>query len=188
MSLRRKVIQRKKLKSNKTRQFLVPLLGYPLSYYTDHFIEAYVVPDDDPRLVCIFENINNEDLEIHLIRLENHHCFVRKYKDDKNKELVYIFDIDGIFIKDFNRFLDGKYSELSGRMRAILEREYGKTTILDSHLATMFDTLYPTPRKIKQLADHLGVEESEIVEVLDKPNIDNEIYRNIEDFNNYYAN
>lgn len=187
MSLRKKIIQKKKLKSNKTRQFLVPLLGYPLSYYTNHFIEAYIIVDDDPRLVCIFDNIDNEDLNIHLIRLENHHCFNKSFKDDKNKELVYVFDIDGIFQKDFKKFLEGKYSELSGRMRAILEKEYGKTTVLDSHVATMFDTLYPTPRKIKMLADHLGVEEKEIVEVLDKPNIDNEIYRNIEEFKTFYG-
>jgi hypothetical protein len=184
MSLRREIIKKNNIKTTKTSQFLVPLIGYPLNYYTQYHIGSYILNDKEPKIVCVFEHVNDELLNIHLKRLSDSYCYISTMKDED--EIVVKFDLDKTFKNDFHIFLDGKYSLLSKKFKDLLMRFHDTTSAKD-HYASMYDTLYPTNRKRKLLADYLSVDINDIIEVLAKPELDLELYKPINELKLQYG-
>lgn len=198
MSTRRQLIRQKKLKSTKTTQFLLPILGFQLSSYPNQFISSYIIHSREaelPKIVVTFENISDkhEDFEIfkmHIYKMQNIPEFrddLSTY-DDEDKELVLVFDLKKEFIKDYELFIQGKYSKFSDKLKDLLIKVYGKGQA-PGHKASMFDTLYPKDEKRKLLADHIGYDDyTKLEEVLDSPDLNFEVYRSTKEFIDYHEN
>lgn len=194
-STRKILTQEQKLKQNKATHFLLPILGYSNDFYTSLYINTYIIPGDNPKLICVFENMSKEDLKMNyegdaflaqLYRLNNHSSLEDVYYDDEASEIVFVFNIDKVYKEDINKFIKGQYSQFSELLKKQImkfnERATGKT----KYKITIFDALYPSEAKRSEVAERVGVKVSEILEVFDSPDIEHETYRSTKEFINYY--
>lgn len=189
MSLRRQYQQEKSLKRNKCVHFLLPLYGYPFSSNSplDHYlINCYV--GSEHKFFIVFDNDSNEKLAHIIENLQLNPYYVDAFFDDDNKEVVLEMKIPDEYRKDFMLFTEGKYTKFSKAFKDILCRYYGnKSTRRERNtdgkpIVKVFDAIYPTEDKLKDIADYYGVDLSSVKEcgeIMDPPNLDNETFKKV---------
>lgn len=192
MSKRREIIE-KRNKKRKSLYFLTPMyynvsfmnkkLIHPITERTDgnsFLIDvAFLIKGDDgePKVVFSLDNVDDETLAMDIYKLQLHNCYSDGKYDGENDEEVNIFlNVPKIWKKDFNKFIDGKYSEFSDAYKKHLIQIYGEGTADDGlgkdglPLVTMHDILYPTNEIKQKFADVLGVLVKDIgAEVFEAP-------------------
>lgn len=188
MSFRRIYTTKNNILPNKTTIFLLPIFGYAKSYYTDKFIGMFLdrLDTKDPRIACIFQNSDDEDLKMHVYKMMNSHFFDDSIYDDNNKEIVLFLNVDSKFKEDCRKLIEGRYSEFSTGFKELLIKHHGTNTnkkYTDDGRpgVTVHDTINPTNEKRKLLADALLVDVGLIKEVLDKPDIEEERYYTVKE-------
>ena len=191
MSLRKKLQKKRNWEITKTTHFLLPIIGYPKEYYTKYFINSYIIPDKQFKLAIVFENVEDEALEVQLYRLNNYFNFRETYLDDDDKERVVIVDLDDIWKDDYNKFLEGSYSKFSKKLKDTLVKIHGRVVATGTNdyglpRVSMYDVIYPSKEKLENLEKVL-VTTLEKREVYDSPDLDREIYRTIEELKGEYA-
>lgn len=185
MSFRVEWKNKNDIKGNKTTIFLLPTFGYSKSFYTQYLIDCYIKDITSNQIVICFQNVDDIRLTEQIYRLCAHHGFQESYTDDEDKELVILMSIDKEFYLDFKRFLEGRYSKFSNNLKDLLMKQNEGKTGKD-HKVSVFDVLYPKEEKATQIAEYLDVNINEIPnELLDKPNLEVELYKTIEELKNY---
>lgn len=190
MSYRREVLKNNNCQKQ-SKHFLLPMIEvklYHQSNTTNHLIDVCYLERGFPQIVLIFDNIDYEPLKMDIFKLQNNYSFIDCCYGDDIKEVCLFFEIPKEFRKDFELFKLGRYSEFSDKYKDILITTYGKNQAIGYSETTglpnvsMFDILYPTELKKKALAEVLGVKYELIKEVMDPPNPDCEIYKEIKEF------
>jgi hypothetical protein len=185
MSKRReinKLIQYKK----KAKNFILPMLGIPISQYEPYIIDCNIIVEGFPKIVVIFDNVDDEPLKMLIYRLQSEYLFLDCEYDDDDREAVLFFDVPKEFKGDFELFIKGSYSKFSDVYKNRLIKYFGKVTCEDWGLVTMWDTIHPREHKRNQIAEKYGVEADQIIELISSPDLEHEIYKTIEELKEIY--
>lgn len=137
---------------NKAIYFVLPMLQLNKSSFgADNFITCYL---DKSGYIVV--NTKNEVNEVIL----NHEEYVTDYVKDGTTMVV--FNIPEIHKNDAQLFIDGKYSELSAKLKI----QITKIPQISKNITSM---LNPQPADKQALADKLGVRVSDIKEISSIP-------------------
>lgn len=163
----------------KTKQFILPCLDFDREYFLyDTFLENVYIKTDSIDLgitpikyplFLLYRYSESELYKAFELRIIKHPHY-RHRIDINNYEVLFIFDIEN-FGKDVDKFIKGKYSELSNKL---------KNQIMKFHKyvygGTMHQILYRDPKLRKQLEIQFNVEISSNLELYDIPDIKEETY------------
>ncbi len=196
MSLRRDWLKNKgNDKFNKCTQFLLPMIYYNIDDFTgdynNYLINCYITKEFDGKIIVICDNIEDEHFKIFLYKNELNPYYLNSLLDDNNKEIQLVYQIPNNYIEDYYTIIDSKYSFISKSYKDKLIKIYGRQCNTNNYKATMYDTLYPTEFKRKQIAQWLGYDVKSkdwmiINEVLDKFDLDKNLFQSIEDIKLHY--
>lgn len=179
---RRKSIENSK--KNLSRIFVLPMVGINYKQLPSNFINSYIL--NDYKCALVFNKLEDYD--------EIYYHFMRRIMDtntnfleymDLEDETVFILTIQNKYKADFDLFVKGAYSEFSEPYKKVISGFFGKQSIPKGHLVTEYNVIYPEDFKRKQIAEHLSyknskVDENLIKEVLDKPDLTNELFIHID--------
>jgi hypothetical protein len=191
MGLRRDYLKSKGWsKLNKATNFLLPMIGYTVddfsSGYKNYLINCYITKELDGKLIVICDHVDDEDFNVFMYRNEVNPCYEGSTLDDDEKEVQITYQIPDRYREDYLKIVDSKYSQISKSYKDRLTSIYGRKTNPDDYKATMYDALYPTEFKRKQIAERLGYDVKGkdwliIEEVLDKLELDRNVFQSIDD-------
>lgn len=113
------LISLKNLKATKTTDFILPLFGYTKAFYAEYLVNAYLGDVDlnyfDEYKVYIV--ISNHRMQSQHMRIENTlkemDEFIDYYDVLDGRMSVFVMNVPEEFKKDYESFLDGKYSQFS---------------------------------------------------------------------------
>lgn len=150
-----------------------------------NFINAYISLDKEAFL--IFDKTVDYDVVFY------HYLEHVKIKNpnlveclDLEEEVVLKFAIPEQYSNCYYLFLEGKYSQFDEEYKQLLCRYFGKESIREGHKVTEYNTIYPQAYKRRQIAEYLYDKKDVeaglklIQEVLERPNLDRELYKPIE--------
>ncbi len=172
-------------------------------FYTEYLITVNIKDDpDNPRVIFIFDNFDEETLVMQLYKMHNHHCFDDSWVDDEEKEIVVSMKIPKEFLEDYKLFIQGKYSKFSEKFKELLIKTYGRgvhpTFKIDdkgqrigisetAHKVTVFEAITPTQEKRVAIGRRLGIDLPKDAEVFDRVNIEEESYLNVKELKEKYG-
>ena len=160
--------------------FILPMCNLNYKRLPNNFINAYL--KDKDVIVLIFDKHNKDisDFSYFIDALKTNEYYITFMEDDY--EYSFFLKIDKGNLQTLNLFLEGKYSKFSEEYKKYLCKLYGKKTIQDSYKVMEYNILYPQDFKRKQIAERLGIEDWKMItEVFDKPDLDRETYKSIEE-------
>ena len=141
----------------KTKQFILPCLDYNREYFLyDTFLEnAYIRTEDSTLdmdsiecpLILLYRYSESELFKTFETRITKHPYFKGK-KDINIYEVLYIFDI-APFKNDVEKFIEGKYSILSNKL---------KTSIINFHGYTQTGTMAQVLNKDSKLRQQMELQ------------------------------
>ncbi len=180
-------------KYTKSTLFLLPILDV---YYKDfifaekdYLINCHINLESSELIVILHNEEDFEPILSLIYRLTNDSLFSESYTDNENREIILSFDLARGWESDLNKFIKGKYSSLSEQLKKKLVKCYGKGSAIE-HKASMWDAIYPSDDKKKALIEFLGaddVEITELTEVMDKPTMTIEEYKNLKQLQEIYG-
>jgi len=114
-------------KQNKTSDFILPLLGYPKLFYQPYLVNAYLGDVDmyghDPyNIYILMEYSGAMDYYEKEKAIEQHPSFEFSYSLFDELYAMYVIKLTDILEDDYDRFLEGKYSEFSKGARDLILR------------------------------------------------------------------
>lgn len=185
MSQRREInrlIQYKK----KAKNFILPMLGIPPIQYDPYIIDCSIIIEGFPKIVVIFDNLDDEPLKMLIYKLQSDYLFLDCEYADNDKEVILFFDIPKEYKKDFESFIKGAYSQFSKTYKDKLIQYFRKETCEEWGLVSMYDTIYPKEHKRAQIAEKYGADVKDIKELISSPDLEHEIYKTIEELKLIY--
>ncbi len=147
----------------KSYTFLYPLLGFqrPKPLIGIAPIQTYlrlkgVYNERDGKLLCEFKNdVHSASwTQFQQVKLLNHEWLENVIESPDGSHLIALFDLTEIE-EDYQKFLAGKYSQLSAETKRKITSYYGVTT---PSWAYVENFLYPE-KGIPRYAHHTGVDE-----------------------------
>lgn len=176
------------IKNTRTTKFLMPLIGVSEKELDNHcldmFINAYIKNKEELTLYVVLNKLDFPEESMQFIILQNlneHYlCFM-----ENDQEYIIEYEIPEHFREDFDKILDGKYSETSAPYKQIMTRVHGIRKDDNDPACFIYEVIYPTDRKRELKAKDLSVghsiiDKSIIKEVSSKPNLEYEEYVSIE--------
>jgi hypothetical protein len=162
----------------KSKWFLYPLLGIKKTV-TYKPTETYIadlnkqISENDKCLISVYNKPMDEGFQYFedTFIFNNYH-----FKDfyETPKKLVYIFDLSN-YSKDFEKFLEGKYSEFSERTKSIINGYFAKHDKFGTMPHPKIKAyLYPDKQIFEDVASELGVDIAIITKlgnIVDKPDL-----------------
>lgn len=171
----------KRIKFTDSSIYLLPMVGLSIFDFDDKLINVHVKHGESPSLVIICKNhLNDDNLAIVINKLVAHKEYVNTWTDDDDKEICIEIKVPQRLVKNYHKFIDGKYSKFDERYKDKLISIYNREVIVDNRKLTVYSVLYPQEFKRKQIAEWLGVDWKLIDEVKDIPTFNYEIYRNVD--------
>jgi hypothetical protein len=129
--------------TQKSRIFLYPALnirrGSHIKPIQTYIAWEEIISPTDRKLICVYDIQDNEDYQIfERVKLFGNQkfCEFRQTLDNKG---IYIFTFDDQS-DDWDNFIKGKYSELSEKAKAEIEKFYGKDSTTYEYVMSY---LYP---------------------------------------------
>lgn len=175
-------IQNDVITYTKTTRFLMPLVGiseFNLEKIQYKLLINTYIKSLNEQLICIVLNkLDYPEESNNFINLQNLNEHFVDYIEEE-EEYILVYQIPSHFKNDYDLILNGKYSKTSEPYKQILIRIYGYTKNEKSRLATVYDCLYPTIEKKKQIASDFEVDYKNIEEVSSKPDITYELFKPI---------
>tara|TARA_R110002126_G_scaffold112047_1_gene250055 strand:+ start:53 stop:613 length:561 start_codon:yes stop_codon:yes gene_type:complete len=165
----------------KAAVFILPMIiGVPVKYFSG-FANVFIgdsfsygnILEDTERIFLVFKNINIEDNYYNCPKtdliIENSDR-IRRLKaipqyiniQTIGSYTVFLFKPADRLLKDYNRFKEGKYSELSGRYKTIVKKHYPSSSRLKS-------IINPTDEDRAKLAKELESELKGNCEIFSPP-------------------
>lgn len=173
-------IQNDVITYTKTTRFLMPLVGiseFNLEKVQYKLLINTYIKSLDEQLICVVLNkLDYPEESNNFINLQNLNEHFVDYIEEE-EEYILIYQIPNHFKSDYDLILNGKYSKTSEPYKQILIRIYGYTKNEKCRLATVYDCLYPTIEKKKQIASDFEVDYKNIEEVSSKPDITYELFK-----------
>ena len=99
----------------RTKNFIFPMLDVDLIHVSkehNYLIGVYPIKDKS-QIVMVFDNIDFEPLKMDIYKLQNNPYYLDSKYDDDDKEVCLLFNIPKEYVEDFERYLQGKYSQFS---------------------------------------------------------------------------
>lgn len=173
---RRRELEDKKL--NICAKFVLPMVAINHNNLPKEFINSYI--DREYHVYIVFEKDNNfvNLNQNYLQYLKDNNEYIESYEEDTD-EYIIKFNIPEEYYKEFDLFIQGKYSKFSENYKNRLCFYFGRKSIKEGHLVNIVNAIYPEDFKRLQIAKHLDVDVSLIREVYDPPNLTKELYNNI---------
>jgi hypothetical protein len=164
----------------KTKQFILPCLNFNREYFLyDTFLEnvylkAPTLPIDlkltKYPLILLYRYSESELYKSFETRIVKHPYF--RHRIDVNRyEVVYVFDI-GAYESDIKKFIAGKYSTLSPKLKASI-MEFHKYAVN----GFMWKILNKSPQLREQLEITFNVPINTSLDLYDIPDINQETYK-----------
>jgi hypothetical protein len=163
---------------NYCRAFILPMVGMNYRKLPINFINCYVT--NDYHIVLVFDKIEGLDeiFDYWFTFKAKDNMHYRGYEENMDEVIVY-FEVPKLCYRDYDLFMEGKYSKLSEEYKRILVNFFGDKPI--KHIrpidVTEHEAIYPTQIKRKQMADYLEVPVKLIDEILSKPDLSKEIFK-----------
>lgn len=197
MMTRREIIEKYNIRK-KSKLFIFPMLGIRLIHENrnnTYFIDLSLYKDYE--FVLTFENSEYDLLKMDLRKIMssvNYNGFLSK---DVNEINLYM-KIPDEFKRDYEKFLEGKYSKFTKRFKDLLTNTYYEDGITGFEAnglprLSVHDVIYPSEESINRLAQALSIGDSIIhfdkdsnIELLDPPSREIEDFRTIEELNYIY--
>lgn len=178
----------------KTTLFLLPILDV---YYKDfifaekeYLINCHINLELSELILILHNEEDYEPILSLIYRLTNDSLFSESYTDNENREIILSFDLSRGWESDLNKFAKGRYSLFSEQLKKKIGKYYGKGSAID-HKASMWDSINPSDEKKKALIEFLGVDDdvdiTELTEVMDKPTMTIEEYKNLKQLQEIYG-
>lgn len=152
----------------KSRSFLFPALGIPKTVHP--LIQTYiglndVIKPEDNKLICLFHHASTHSYE----RFEQEYLFRNPLFHDcevvRDEPSIYIFNLE-VLKQDWDKFLKGKYSQLSDGLKDAIKDYYGSKSgeyeYVDTYLypdryyklyATLLNESEETLKSVGELCD-----------------------------------
>jgi len=152
----------------KSSIFVLPMLGgnRNLYFWNQLFLNCFIATDKDKDCIVLAFRFSSDPLFIKFEKALSTFKYFRKRYDPSPDYVMFVFDIPKQYIKDFDRFINGKYSELS---------KLYKINILDFHNleinGEVGQILFKSPRRKKILEKKIGAilnHDSELLSIIDK--------------------
>jgi hypothetical protein len=156
-------------KKNKACYFVIPLLGYSISYFTA-LINCYV-GDNTNKPDLTFKNVfvHVKYYDEKLLRIK----YFNQYYRLEDDTYIYVFNIPKQFHDDYIKFCDGKYSKISKEGKDLICEKSGIRPVVDS---LVYKVLYKTNDQRELIEELIGEKLKEEYEIYSKPNFEREIY------------
>jgi len=181
------------LRHTKVTNFCLPMIGLHRRDFKGKLLNVYIQHTDEQYLYIVVLNTDDEDVVKVLKKINDHEDFVESFNDDDNKELVFVVKVPKKHEDDYYKILNGLYSEISQGYKNILKVFYTNNVydlndaplIVNGQVATtMWEILNPSVRKREIVAKHFEVDIKDVKELMSKPDLKYEVYKNIKDLNN----
>jgi hypothetical protein len=114
--------------TQKSRIFLYPALdirrGSKIKPIQTYIAWEEIITPNDKKLICVYDILDTEDFQIfERVKLLGNKLFC-EFRQTKNNKGIYIFTFDDR-AKDWDKFVKGKYSQLSDFAKSEIENFYG---------------------------------------------------------------
>ena len=154
---------------NKCTEFLTPIIGYTKDILRYEYIINSYLSYDFKTITVKYLYINTEAF-IKLEKMLSEVDTLISRNDYDNRTVIYEFEIPEEYTKDINKFLDGKYSSFSDKLKHRIMAFYGY-----KRYGQMYNILYKSPKLKQQLELELGIILPEDIDLYSKPDLDKEI-------------
>ena len=155
-------------KRTKSSTFIMPMLSgnRKLFFWNKLFVNCFIKTDEYDNCIALLYRWSADPLFIKFEKALSTFKYFRKRYDPSPDYVMFVFDIPKQHIKDFDKFINGKYSELS---------KLYKIDILDFHNlevnGEVGQILFKSPRRKKILEKKIGAilnHDSELLSIIDK--------------------
>lgn len=156
-------------KKNKSCFFVLPLLGKPMWRYVD-FMNCYLGDViNKPEIIQqkIFIQLRDYDSKA----LDS--VYFNQFYQLEDNTYMFVYDIPMQYKEDYDKFCEGKYSEMSEDAKLLICQCSGVKPIMES---TVYKVLYKTADQKQKIEDLIGQKLPLSAEVYSVPNIDKEMY------------
>lgn len=162
-------------RATKTSQFIMPILGYNYEYFDfkESFYNSYL-SENYHSIFLVYQFTNSEEYLQLEERLQKHPNFV-KIIDPNPNIVVFEFSLDEKYWKDIDLIMKGKYSSISPTLKS-------KICIFHkfSTQSKTYRVLYRDKVLREEMSEEYGFEITEEYELMSKPIISEELWRNSE--------
>lgn len=165
-------------KITKSSIYVRSMLGYSFDFYGENYHNCYLGGDNQKDVLYLtfkkpIENPTKFNKILETLSMDEYYI---GYKASENWCIVKMY-VPLNYLNDFNRFLEGKYSQMSSDFKENLLNillRYDRTKTLYNQVKLC---LYPTKEARKSLGEALGVELAKDAEIASIPNMEVERYR-----------
>ena len=166
--------------------FILPMCGINHKNLPTNFINAYI--NKDYQAFMVFDKTVDYDIIFYKFlentREKNNNLIEVADEDD---EIVLKFNISKEYHKDYDTFVEGKYSKFSESYKKTLISYFGQKSRDQDYKANIYNAIHPQDFKRRQIAERIydsrdineGIKL--IDEVLEAPNLNEEIYKPIQE-------
>lgn len=183
-------------KVTRTTKFLMPLIGISEQQLDGHclnmFINAHLKDEKEMIIYVILDKLNFPEESKHYLELQHLNENFLSFMEEE-EEYILEYEIPSHFEEDVRKIIEGKYSKTSDPYKQIMIRVHGIEKDEKDHLCYVYEILHPTDKKRELKAKILSIGESIIdksliEEVASKPDLEYEIYKNINTLKEYGFN
>ena len=154
-------------KQTKSSLFVLPMLGGEknLFFYNNLLVNCFIGIPDHEGCIALLYRWSGDPL---FLKFEKAIKQFRNYVDscDISSELVmFIFDVPKKHVKNYKKFIDGKYSKLSDEYKTKILKFHGMN--IDSQMAQI---LYKSKKRKKRIEHNLGIpldDSAELFSIID---------------------
>ena len=171
---------------NLNAKFILPMVNINRKHLPNNFINSYIT--DDYQVIIIYDLNDKDPRFIHYLDFIKGCEHFNKVEENED-ELCIFFNIDEKNRRDFDMFKHGHYSKFTEEYKETICKFHGRESIEKDYKVTIYNTIYPQEFKknqiVERLYDKIDKKQGlrileEVGEVLDKPDLDKEIYKTIE--------
>lgn len=166
-----------RIKHTFSTKFLLPMINYnSLEDFLGTLVNVHINGSlANPELILVLENNTNVSRDIVRCRINP------QYVEDtlQDDEIIIRFNIPAKYLNSYAKFIEGKYSYFDNDYKEKLKSIYSDRVFPTGINVSMYDIIYPRYDKRKALASEYNVAVELIEEVIDKPDLDYEIYKSI---------
>ena len=158
---------------NKASLFILPIVGTTADdfFYFTLFCNAYIAVEENTNCLALLYRFSGKADFLQFEQRLRQSPYFKKMLDPSPWFTLFIFDIPTEYLKDYQNFCLGKYSELSENL---------KNKIFKFHKADINSALghilYKSTKRRIRLQESLGIEISEDAELLSIPTLEDETY------------
>lgn len=174
-----KQIVKRKREINKSLIYMSPCLMEYVNISHKNLVDAYLFYNDEYEPPKIIIKIKwTKGMAAYEQQLMNCQLFLQDLDCKDKKHLVYMFKIPEEFLKDYYTFLNGKYSQLSNKLKRNIKKFWG----INSN-SRLYKVLEKSEELRQQIEEELVCTIPASAELSSKPNFKEETY-NDEQYSN----